>query len=74
MPEEEKERRKLMVKVARFVFINDLLYKRSFSMSYLRCLTPTIIKYAMREAYKRICGNHLGVRALAHKLLHSNYF
>lgn len=62
------------MRATKFVPIDSLLYKRSFSMSYLRCLTPTETEYAMRKVHKRICGNHLGARALAHKLVRSRYF
>ena len=52
--------RKLKVQAARFVLIKDVLYKRGFSQSYLRCLIPEEANYVMREVHKGICENHVG--------------
>lgn len=53
-PEEEEEKRKLRIRTTHFSLIDGLLYKWSFSMSNLRCLTLTEAKYTMREVYKGI--------------------
>ncbi|KAK3009335.1 hypothetical protein RJ639_014476 [Escallonia herrerae] len=34
---------------ARYTIVDDVLYKRSFTLPYLRCLTPTEATYALRE-------------------------
>lgn len=65
----EEENRKLRIRVTHFVLIDDLLYKRSFSMPYLRCLTLTKAKYTMKKVYEGICNNHLEAQTLAHELL-----
>lgn len=59
-PKREEKMRKLRVKGAQFVLIDGLLYKKSFSISYLRCLTLSEAKYAIREVHKGVCSNHLG--------------
>ena len=40
LPEGKDEARKLRVRAARYVLIDEVLYKRGFSQPYLRCLTP----------------------------------
>ncbi|KAF1856864.1 hypothetical protein Lal_00001586 [Lupinus albus] len=45
--------------------MGDVLYKRSFSLPYLRCLRPSEADYVLREVNEWICGNHLGGRSLA---------
>ena len=40
LPEEKNEARKLKVKSARYVLIDEVLYKRGFSQPLLRCLAP----------------------------------
>ena len=40
LPEEKDEARKLKVKSARYVLIDEVLYKRGFSQPLLRCLAP----------------------------------
>ena len=38
--ERKDEARRLRVRSARYVLLNDVLYKRGFSQLYLRCLSP----------------------------------
>ena len=40
LPEGKDEARRLRVRSARYVLLNDVLYKRGFSQPYLRCLLP----------------------------------
>ena len=47
--------RKLKVQVARFILIKDILYKRGFSCSYLRCLSQEEADYVVREVHEGIC-------------------
>ena len=66
--------RKLKVKVARFILISDVLYKRGFSRPYLRCLSPEKADYDMREVHEGIYENHLGSQSLVHKLIRAGYY
>ena len=66
--------RKLKVQAARFVLIKDVLYKRSFSHPYLRCLGNEEVDYIMREVYEGICENHSGAKSLVHKLVRAGYY
>ena len=38
LPEDRKEAKSLMFRVANYTIINDMLYKRGFTFPYLRCL------------------------------------
>ena len=69
LPDEKEAVRKLKVRVARFILIKDVLYKRGFSCPYLRCLGNEEADYVMREVREGICGNHSGSRSLVHKLI-----
>ncbi|KAK3023717.1 hypothetical protein RJ639_042727 [Escallonia herrerae] len=51
-----------------------ILYKKSFSLPYLRCLRPSESLYALQEVHERICGQHLGGRTLAQKILRQGYY
>ena len=42
--------RKLKVQAVRFILIKDVLYKRSFSCPYLRCLSPEEVDYVDRKS------------------------
>ena len=74
LPEGKDEAKKLSVKAARYVFINEVLYKRGFSQRYLRCLTPDEANYVLREIHEGACGNHSGARSLIHKVVRAGYY
>ncbi|KAK2999343.1 hypothetical protein RJ639_022750 [Escallonia herrerae] len=74
LPIDPKESRSIISRSARYAIIESVLYKRSFTLPYLRCLTPTEADYALREVHEGICGQHLGARALAHKVLRQGYY
>ena len=74
LPNEKEAPRKIKVRTARFILIKDVLYKRSFSRPYLRCLGNEKADYVMREVHEGICGNHSGSRSLLHKLVRAGYY
>ena len=74
LPEGKDEARKLRVKAARYVLINEVLYKRGFSQPYLRCLTPDEANYVLREIHEGAYGNHSGARSLIHKVVRARYY
>ena len=69
LPDRKDTTMKLKVQASRFMLIRDVLYKRGFSRPYLRCLSHDEVDYVMREVHEGICGNHLGARSLACKLI-----
>ncbi|GAV84767.1 rve domain-containing protein/RVT_3 domain-containing protein [Cephalotus follicularis] len=72
--EDPVEERKLVYRANRFQFLDGILYKRSFSFPWLRCLNPSEADYALREVHEGVCGNHTGGRTLSHKLLRQGYY
>ncbi|XP_075654298.1 uncharacterized protein LOC142624571 [Castanea sativa] len=72
--EDKDEARKLRVRVVKYVLIDEVLYKRSFSQPYLRCLAPDESNYVLREVHEGSCGNHSGVRSLVHKVVCVGYY
>ena len=71
--EERDEVRKLRIRSAKYILIDEVLYKRGFSQPYLRCLAPDKANYVLREIHERACGNHSRARALIHKVVHAGY-
>ncbi|XP_077251929.1 uncharacterized protein LOC143891180 [Tasmannia lanceolata] len=47
LPEDKKEARKVIQRAARFSFSGDNLYKRSYTLPYLKCLRPSDAAYAL---------------------------
>ncbi|XP_065638287.1 uncharacterized protein LOC136071201 [Quercus suber] len=72
--EGKDEARKLRVKSARYVLMDEVLYKRGFSQPYLRCLALDKSNYILREVHEGACGNHSGARSLVHKVIRSGYY
>ena len=71
--EEKDEAKKLRVRSARYVLMNEMLYKRGFSQPYLRCLAPDEANYVLREVHEGACGNHSGARSVVHKVIRARY-
>ena len=74
LPEGKDEARKLRVRSARYVLLNDALYKRGFSQPYLGCLSSDEANYVLREVHEGAYGNHSGARSLIHKVVRAEYY
>ena len=74
LPEEKDEAKKLKVRSARYVLLNDVLYKRGFSQPYLRCLSLDKTNYVLREVHEGAYGNHSGARSLIHNVIRARYY
>ena len=74
LPEGKDEARKLRVRAARYVLMDEVLYKRGFSQPYLRCLALDKANYVLREVHEGACGNHSGARSHIHKVVRAGYY
>ncbi|XP_012833283.1 PREDICTED: uncharacterized protein LOC105954151 [Erythranthe guttata] len=74
LPQDGAAARKVKMRASRFLLIGGELYKRGFSVPYLKFLAPEEAEYVLREIHEGICGNYLGARALAVKALRQGYF
>jgi len=54
--------------------MNNALYKRGFSMPYLKCVDEGEAKYILEEIHEGICENHVGPRSLVSKIIRTGYF
>ena len=74
LPSNSPKAKKVRVKVARFTVMNGELYKRGFSLPYLKCLTPEEAMYVLHEIHEEVCGNHSRPRSLVGKTIKASYF
>ncbi|XP_073152557.1 uncharacterized protein [Henckelia pumila] len=74
LPSDNKKAREVKRRALRFVMINQILFKRSFSQPLLKCLGPDEANYVLREIHEGSCGSHLGSLALARKALLAGFF
>ena len=67
LPQDVKEVRKRAV---RFTILNYTLYKKGFSVRYLKCVNEEeAIIYILEEIHEGICGDHAGPRSLISKVI-----
>ena len=69
LPQDADEAKKIRKRVARFTILNDVLYKRGFSMPYLKYVDDDETKYILEEIHEGICGDHAGPRSLVSKVI-----
>jgi len=54
---------------ARFILIDEDLYRRGYSRPLLKCLDPEQVTYVMTKLHEGICGTHSGDQTMAAKVL-----
>ena len=74
LPNNPKEASKLRSRSARFTIHQGALYKRGFFIPILKCIAREDDDYVLREVHEGVCGNHIGARALAGKVLMQGYY
>ena len=74
LPNDQKEASELRSRSARFTIHRGALYKRGFFTPILKCIAGEDANYVLREVHEGVCGNHIGARALAGKVLRQGYY
>ena len=74
LPQDAEEARMVRKRAARFTILNNTLYKRGFSMPYLKCVDEEEAKYVLEEIHEGVCGDHVGPKSLVSKVIRIGYF
>ena len=74
LPQGRDVARKLRIKLAKYILMDEVLYKKGFSQPYLRCLALDEANYVLREVHEGACGNHSGARSLVYKVVRASYY
>jgi len=74
LPADPSEARKVKVSSSRFTILNDELYKRGFSQSYLKCLNLEDVEFMLREIHEGVYKNHFEPRSLIRQFVCARYF
>ena len=74
LPDDPIEEAKIKARSARFTNHKGSLYKRGFFTPILKCIAGKDTEYVLREVHEGVCGNHIGARALAGKVLKQGYY
>ena len=74
LPQDSEKAKKIKKRAAKFMILNDTLYKRGFSMPYLKCVDEDEAKYILEEIHEGVCRDHVGPRSLVSKVIRTSYF
>ena len=64
LPLDNEEAKKIKKRAARFTILYDTLYKRGFSMPYLKCVDEDKAKYILEEIHEEFAGTMLALDPL----------
>ena len=73
-PSEPDEARKIKKRATRFMLLNDALYRKGFSLPYLKCVEEDEVRYILEGVHEGICEDHVGPRSLISKITKTGYF
>jgi ribonuclease HI len=71
---DKKEARKIWMQSARYTLLGEILYRRGYTLTLLKCLSATEAEYVLKEIHEGVCGSHSGGRVLAHKAVRAGYY
>ncbi|XP_064967019.1 uncharacterized protein LOC135613950 [Musa acuminata AAA Group] len=74
LPPDEVAARRLRRTHAWYSEVSGRFYKRSFTYPLLWCLEPDEAQMVLAEVHEGVCGEHIGGRTLAHKILRQGYY
>ena len=74
LPQDAEEAKKIKKRAAKFTILNDTLYKRGFSVPYLKCVDEDEAKYILEEIHEGVYRDHAGPRSLVSKVIRTGYF
>ncbi|GMH25258.1 hypothetical protein Nepgr_027101 [Nepenthes gracilis] len=74
LPEDTEKAKQIKKTVGWYTVVDRRLYRRGYSTTYLRCLSPEEADYALGEVHLGICGSHVGGKNLAFKIMRQGYY
>ncbi|XP_065030486.1 uncharacterized protein LOC135653005 [Musa acuminata AAA Group] len=74
LPHDKVAARRLRRTHAWYTEESGRIYRRSFTYPLLRCLEPDEAQTVLAETHEGVCGEHIGGRTLAHKILRQGYY
>ncbi|XP_055961491.1 uncharacterized protein LOC130015418 [Mercurialis annua] len=74
LPENRDKAYKILRQAPYYAFLDGVLYRKSFTHPWSRCLTAEEGEYVLREIHEGICGAHIAPRMLAKKTVLQGYY
>ncbi|MCI19844.1 hypothetical protein A2U01_0041004 [Trifolium medium] len=69
-----KEAAKTRKRACAYILLDDILYRRGFSVPLLKCIEESHVDYILQEIHEGINGQHICARSLARKVLRAGYY
>ena len=74
LPLEPEEGKKIKINSAKYTLLDGELFRDGFTHPILMCVSGEQCTRIMAELHEGICGNHVGGRSLASKVVHAGYY
>ena len=74
LPENQAEAVKVKARATRYLIMNGVLYRGSFSGSYLRWLPREEVKCVVEQVHQGLRGMHIGERTFYHRIVTQGYY
>jgi hypothetical protein len=74
LPEEQEEAERVAQRASMYQFIDDTLYRRRPNCVKFKCICREEGKELLAEIHKRMCGSHIGSRALVGKAFRQGFY
>ena len=68
LPTDREKARFIQKVAAKYTVIKEVLFKRSYSQAYLRCVKAHLITRTLYEVHEGVCGGHPAARTLSDKI------
>ncbi|XP_071695442.1 uncharacterized protein [Rutidosis leptorrhynchoides] len=74
LPEDKLQARRIRMRAPMYHFKDGILYRKSFTKPYLRCVGPTQAKEIIQEMHERACLTHSSYRTIVSRIKKMGYF
>ncbi|XP_071719206.1 uncharacterized protein [Rutidosis leptorrhynchoides] len=74
LPESKLQARMIQMRAPMYHFKDDILYRKSFTEPYLRCVGPTHAKEVIQEMHEGASSTHSSYRTIVSRIKRMGYF
>ncbi|XP_071728116.1 uncharacterized protein [Rutidosis leptorrhynchoides] len=74
LPEDKLQARRIRMHAPMYLFKDGILYRKSFTEPYLRCVGPMQAKEIIQEMHEGACLTHSGYRTIVSMIKRMGYF
>ncbi|XP_071714677.1 uncharacterized protein [Rutidosis leptorrhynchoides] len=72
--EDKLQARRIRIRAPKYHFKNGIMYRKSFTQPYLRCVGPTQAKEIIQEMHEGACSTHFDYKTIVSRIKRMGYF